>query len=417
MQLGDLTGSVYKESLNRGFRLTRRARDLKLPNRDEQFGGSFHEAERHLFHVAGQRENLLSLTHVDLKRFPPPEEALSAYTDAVNDRIDVFTSFQGDGYVRRALAPRISEFLGVDVDPETELAITAGTQSALFSVLSSLIQAGDTVLLPDPDYVSSERMIRFLGADIRYIPQLPSDAGTVLDLGEIEHGLKDGARMLVFSNPCNPTGAVYGQEFLAELAALVVRYDAYVLVDELYARLVYDAEFHHLISEPGIRERCITTLGTSKFESMSGYRVGTVVAPAHIIHELSDIVSITALRPSSYSERTLLGWMDSDRELMAERLRTFTRLRDMTVEHFSRFDFIDLAAPQGTAYAFPRFKDNGLNDYQVAEAIVEQAGLLVYPGLAFGPSGAGGFRLCFAQNENDLPDILDRVTSTLASLY
>jgi len=398
-------------------RLTRRARDIKLPNRDSDIGQSFHDAERKLFRTAGQRENLLSLTHVDLDRFPPPAEALDAYSEAVNDRINVFTSFQGDEYVRRALAPRISEFLGVDVNPETELAITAGTQSALFSVLASLIETGDTALLPDPDYVSSERMIRFLGADIRYIPQLSTDDGTVLDLGAIEQGFKDGARILVFSNPCNPTGAVYGREFLAELAALVVRYDAYVLVDELYARLVYDTELHHMITEPGMRERCITTLGTSKFESMSGYRVGTVVAPSDIIHEMTDIVSITALRPSSYSERTLLGWMDTDREMMAERLATFTKLRNMTVEHFAQFDFIDMATPQGTAYAFPHFKDNGLNDFQVAEAIVEQAGLLVYPGLCFGPSATGAFRLCFAQNENDLPDILDRVTTTLASLY
>ncbi len=166
-----------------------------------------------------------------------------------------------------------------------------------------------------------------------------------------------------------------------------------------------------------MRERCITTLGTSKFESMSGYRVGTVVAPADIISEIIDIISISALRPSSYSERTLLGWMDSDRQMMAERLATFTTLRNMTVEHFARFDFIDMATPQGTAYAFPRFRENGLNDFQVAEAIVEQAGLLVYPGLCFGPGSGGAFRLCFAQNENDLPDILERVTTTLASLY
>ncbi|WP_256468717.1 pyridoxal phosphate-dependent aminotransferase [Pseudarthrobacter sp. SSS035] len=194
------------------------------------------------------------------------------------------------------------------------------------------------------------------------------------------------------------------------------KYDAYVLVDELYSRLVFGDEFCHLAAQPDMRDHCITTLGTSKTESMSGFRVGCVVAPETLIAALPEVLEVTALRASSYAQYSLLDWLGPDESFIAERVTKLRELRDLTVSRLECVPGIDITSPGGTAYVFPRLRKPLGDDFEVAEVLVRDAGVLVYPGLSFGPSGSGGFRLCFAQADSVMPGILDRVATTLTRL-
>lgn len=391
---------------------------LAMVVRDAQLGRPMLAAERRLFERAGAREGLLSLTHADTNAFPPPATAGPRYADALAAGVTPFADFLGDTRVRAELAPRIAAYLGTEVDAATELAITAGTQNALFAILSVLVDRDDKVLVADPDYMTLEKTLRFFGADVRYLPARPvgGDGALEMSLADIEAGLQEGAKLLLFSNPCNPTGTVYGAAFLEQVAQLVLRYDAYVLVDELYSRLVFDDGFTHLASYPGMRERCITTLGTSKTESMSGFRVGCVVAPAPVLAVVPEVLEVSALRASSYAQHTLLDWLGPDDAFIGERVDVLRELRDLTVKRLQEVPGLELAVPDGTAYVFPRLHGHGLDDFEVAEALVADAGVLVYPGLCFGPSGEGGFRLCFGQDPAVLPAVLDRVVDALAKL-
>ncbi|MBU2696977.1 pyridoxal phosphate-dependent aminotransferase [Pimelobacter sp. 30-1] len=391
---------------------------LAMVVRDEQLGRPMLAAERRLFERAGRREGLVSLTHADTAVFPPPPTAGPRYADALAAGLNPFVDFLGDPEVRTALAPRLAAFLGAEVDPLTELALTAGTQNALFAILSVLVGPGDKVLIADPDYMTLEKTLRFLGADVVSVAARPAEGDGALEmsLADVEAGFRAGARLLLFSNPCNPTGTVYGPAFVAELARLAVEHDAYVLVDELYSRLVYDEGFPHLAAQPGMRERCVTTLGTSKTESMSGFRVGCVVGPAAVIAVLPEVLEVTALRASSYAQRTLLDWLGPDAAFIDERVAILRELRDLTVKRLREVPGLEVAEPGGTAYVFPRLSGHGLDDFAVAEALVEDAGVLVYPGLCFGPSGEGGFRLCFGQDPEALPGILDRTVAALTRL-
>ena len=397
-------------------RFTARAEQLLMKVHDRQLGESFHHRERRLFDRAAAREGLVSLTHADMHAFPPPESAELAHADAVHDAVNAFSGFLGDDQIRQMLAPRISEFLGVEVDAERELAITPGTQNALFSVLSLLVEPGKTVLLPDQEYMTLEKTIRYLGGDIAYVATRSTAGSLRMSLDDIRLGFEAGSRLLVFSHPCNPTGTVYDRYFIEGLARLVVEFDAYVLVDELYARLVFDVPFTHLAAQPSMKDRCITTLGTSKTESMSGYRVGCVVAPPEVIDSLFDVIEVTALRASMYSQFALRDWLADDQEFIDARVAQLRRLRDLTVDYLTGLPFIDLVVPDGTSYVFPRVLGTQYNDFDLAEELVERAGLLVYPGIAFGPAGIGSFRLCFAQDEDKYPDLLDRLGASLAEL-
>jgi aspartate/methionine/tyrosine aminotransferase len=392
-----------------------RLRRLAVPERAPLTGCSLAEAERR-YQIFAEGEDLLNLTYADTKRFPAPSWAAEDFLAAARGGGEAYTPYRGDLGVREAVAPSVSAFLGVEVDPATELALTPGTQAGLFEALTTIVEEGDRVLLVDPDYLCNERILRFLGAEVDHVPLRYGAEGAALDLEHVEQGLRGGARLLVFSHPNNPTGAVYDAATVDRLAALLVEHDALALVDQLYARLVFDrAAFHHLVARPGMKERCVTLLGPSKTESMSGYRIGVLAAPSAIVDAVEDLQAVTAIRAPAYAQHTLVRWLRDDHEFVAQRIADYQALRDRTAQRLGALDFVELHRPQGTAYVFPRVLGLG-SDHEVAEALLAEARVIINPGFQFGPRGVGSFRLCFAQDEQVWDRALERIVGALERL-
>lgn len=395
-----------------------RIRNLALAERDAQFGRSVRALERELEDLPYQGQ-LLDLTYADTHRFPPPAWVLPDFSAAARGGGMTYTPYRGDRTVRSAVAESVSAFLGVEVDPDTELILTPGTQAALFGALASLVEQGDTVALGDPDYISDERLIRFLGARAVQVPLAWDAAGAEpeLDLDVLEAAFLDGARTLLFSNPNNPTGAVLTAGNVRAIARLVVQHDVFVIVDELYSRLVYDGRaFTHLIAEEGMRERCVTLLGPSKTESMSGYRVGAAVAPREIVDRMEDLQGVSVLRAPAYAQHVMTRWLSDDHDFVAARIRDYQSLRDRTVETLNASGVVRVRPAQGTAYMFPDATAVGADTQAIALALKSKAGLLVNPGYQFGPRGHSHFRICFAQEERAWEAAMDRMVSTLRAL-
>jgi aspartate/methionine/tyrosine aminotransferase len=238
-----------------------------------------------------------------------------------------------------------------------------------------------------------------------------------LDFEALESAFRDGAKVLVFSNPNNPTGMVLPPTVIRRIAELVRIHNVMVVVDELYSRLLYDGTpFAHLIAEAGMRDRCITLLGPSKTESMSGYRVGVAVAPAEIVDRMEDLQGVSVLRAPAYAQHVLTRWLSDDLDFVATRVRDYQRLRDHTVETLNASGVIHVRPPAGTAYMFPDASAVGYDAQTIAKALKSQAGLLVNPGYQFGPGGEGHFRICFAQDEDVWDAAMDRMLATLRAL-
>ena len=261
-----------------------RIRQLELPGRVH--ASSARQADLQLLSAAPK--DFLDTTHFDTVRFPPPSWAVSAFKHATNDGSLAYTPYRGNAAVLNALGNSLSQFLEVPVDPELNIALTPGTQSGLFATMSSLVEEGDRIALVDPDYLFNARILEFLGADIGYVPLHRSSTAPRIDLDILEcEFAKRGARVLVFSNPNNPTGYVYPQHILEKISKLVLRYDVTVVVDSLYSRLIHKPhKYIHFCSLPHMKERVITLLGPSKTESLSGYRLGIVVGAEEIMHRI-----------------------------------------------------------------------------------------------------------------------------------
>jgi aspartate/methionine/tyrosine aminotransferase len=394
--------------------IAKRVHNLELPGRAGVAFASARAADRHILGRAPGP--FLDTTHFDTVRFPPPEWAHTVFAKAAADGSLAYTGYRGNRDVLEDVARNVSALLGCAIDPARELILTPGTQAGLFGALASLIDPGDEVVLFDPDYLFSERILRFLGATV-YPVSLTEGAALEPNLDELEAVLnRTRPKLLVFSHPNNPTGAVYSPTTLGRIAELAVKFDFMVLVDQLYCRLVYDVSYTHLIGFPGMRERTITLLGPSKTESLSGYRLGVVVAPDWVVAGIENIQSITSLRAPAYAQHVLSLWLDVDKQWLAHRMGEFRGLRDMTRDIVARIPWIKWTPQAGTAYAWLDVRALNLPDAIVARRIFKEAAVLVSPGYQFGAKGIGHLRLCYARDEGVWRAALDRITAVLERL-
>jgi aspartate/methionine/tyrosine aminotransferase len=361
----------------------------------------------------GASHGLIDTTHFDVTRFPPPDWALPAFVGAAESGAAAYTAYRGGPDVRGRCADAISALLDVDVDPERNLVLTTGTQGGLFAVLSALVDAGDRVALTDPEYLFAERILRFLGAEVVRIP-LSAGGEPGVDLQQLEDAAIGGIRLFLTSNPNNPTGTVYSDDTVKGISRLAAAHDFLVVVDELYCRLVYDeTPFTHLAAEPEMDTRTVTLLGGSKTESLTGYRVGAVVADAEIIDAVEQVIAFSALRAPAYSQHVLTGWLHEDDDFVRERVRQLRIMQRHAAGRLRSVPGISVEPGAGTAYLWPDVSGLGLTSLD-AGRLCYDAGVVVSPGYQFGPSGKTRFRMCFAQDEARLDAALDRITAALA---
>jgi aspartate/methionine/tyrosine aminotransferase len=392
---------------------SRRLLDTHFMDGAAEFPISGRQADLEL-RLDGASHGLIDTTHFDVTRFPPPDYALPAFVSAAGSGASAYTAYRGGPGIRDRCAKAICQLLAVSIDPERNLILTTGTQGGLFAVLSALVDAGDRVALTDPEYLFAERILRFLGAEVIRIPLQAGGGGPGVHLQLLEEAAAGGIRLFLTSKPNNPTGTVYSDETVQGIAGLAAAHDFLVVVDQLYCRLVYDeARFTHLAAEPGMDTRAVTLLGGSKTESLSGYRIGAVVASAEIIDSVEEVVAFSALRAPAYSQHVLSGWLHDDEAFVQDRVRQLRVLQRHAAERLRSIPGIGVEPGAGTAYLWPDVSGLGLTSLDAARLIYD-AGVVVSPGYQFGPSGKSRFRMCFAQDETRLDAALDRITAALA---
>ena len=394
-------------------KIPNRITQLEIPNSKGII--SARQADLKLLHLAPKE--YLDTTHFDTVRFPPPSWAREVFDSASKNGELAYTPYRGNSDVLEKLSESISKFMGTRISP-SNLILVPGTQAGLFTALSSIVERNDRVALMCPDYLFNARILKFLDANIGYVPIHDSSTNPRPDFSRLEKEFSEhGARVLVLSNPNNPTGFVYSEEQLTIIANLAEKYDVTVLIDSLYSRLLHNGHtYTHLASLPGMKERVITLLGPSKTESMSGYRLGVVVAPDYLMPRLENVLSVVSLRAPAYAQHLLSHWLYEDQEWLNNLLPTFTNLRDMTIKSFKRLPWLKLEPQQGTAYAWPDISALGMKDSDVAEHLLKEASVLVSPGYQFGNQGQGHFRVCYARDEKSWQIALDRMVEVLNNL-
>jgi aminotransferase len=362
---------------------------------------------RRFFDILATMDDVISLG-VGEPDFDTPSHIVDAGIASLRAGRTHYTSNYGTAGLRRALSSHLERRYGVSYDPGRELLITVGASEAVDLALRATCDPGDEVVLHEPSYVAYPPAITFAGGSVRYVSTRQED-DFALDPVAVEAAITPRTKALFLGYPCNPTGAVLPDDVQDELARIAVRHDLLVYSDEIYDRLAYGSYRHRAMSSrPDMRERTILMGGFSKAYAMTGWRVGYLAAPANILEGIVKVHQYGIMSaPTTAQDAALVALTAGEPDV--ERMRTeYDRRRRLVVDGLNRIGLTTFE-PRGAFYAFPRISSTGLDAETFAQRLLEEERVAVVPGNAFGPSGEGHVRMCYATAYEQLDEALVRI--------
>jgi aminotransferase len=362
---------------------------------------------RRFFDILATMTDVISLG-VGEPDFDTPRQIIEAGVESLREGRTHYTSNYGTIELRRALAAHLEGRYGVAYDPARELLITVGASEAVDLALRATCDPGDEVILHEPSYVAYVPAIVFAGGHAVHVPTRFED-DFALDPSAVEAAITPRTKALFLGYPCNPTGAVLPPEIQDELAAIAARHDLLVYSDEIYDRLAYGTYRHRAFSSlPGMRDRTILMGGFSKAYAMTGWRVGWLAAAAPILEGIVKVHQYGIMSaPTTAQDAALVALTDGEADVQ-RMLAEYDRRRRLVVDGFNALG-LDTFEPRGAFYAFPRITSTGLDSETFAQRLLEEERVAVIPGSAFGPSGEGHVRACYATSYEQLQDALARI--------
>ena len=314
--------------------------------------------------------------------------------------------------LREAVAEDFGRRRGVQIGPE-QVVIAPGTKPLLLLPMLALLQAGDEVIYPNPGFPSYEAAISLAGANPVPVPLVEED-GFDLDLAAFDAALTPRTRMILLNSPSNPTGGINSARTLAHVATVARRHDLWVLSDEIYTRLVYSGEAPSIVSLPGMTERTIIADGFSKTYAMTGWRLGFGIMPQPLAEKLGLLLTHSVGCTATFTQLAGLEAIQGPQEAVEAVVAEFRQRRDLIVSGLNAIPGIHCPTPSGAFYAFPNVQALGHSSEGLAGILLEEAGVAVLPGTAFGRNGAGYLRLSYANSMENIKKALERMSRVLA---
>lgn len=347
--------------------------------------------------------------------FDPPKELLDALAKAAYAGPHQYSITFGAQNFREALARKVAKTLGRNIDPNTELCVTCGGTEAMMAAMMTICNPGDKVMVFSPFYENYGADAILSGADPIYIPLVPPSYS--FDLGLIENGFRQGAKAIIICNPSNPCGKVFTREELIAIGDLALKYDAFVVTDEVYEHMVYAPYVHTaMASLPGMFEHTITCSSLSKTYSITGWRLGYVCGPAWVIEgtrKVHDFLTVGAAAPLQEAAAVGLNFQESYYE---ELLKIYTEKRDYFLAGLDRIG-LKHNIPQGTYFVMLDIQDfldlpqfRGFTDMEFCEWMIKNIGVAAVPGSSFFREPVNHLiRLHFARQQSTLEEALIRL--------
>ena len=357
-----------------------------------------------------------SVVHMEIGEpdFPTPANIVEAGKRALDEGWTHYGPAQGLPELREAIAAHISSTRGIRVGPE-HVCVTPGGKPIIFFPLLALLEPGDEVLYPNPGFPIYESMIRFLEAVPVPLPLVES-RGFSIDLDMLAQRLSPRTKMLILNSPQNPTGGVIPEADLRAIADLVRGRDLMILSDEIYSEILYGDRHSSITQFDGMLEKTILLHGFSKTYAMTGWRMGYGVMPEWLVPAISRLMVNSNSCTASFTQRAgieaLRGPQDAVRKMVAE----FRRRRDAIVAGLNQIPGIRCATPGGAFYAFPNITGTGMKSQELADHLLDEAGVAALSGTAFGSYGEGYLRFSYATSLANIEEALRRVDAAVRQL-
>ena len=361
---------------------------------------------------AGRRILHLEIGEPDFDSPPAAKAAAKAALDA--GRVH-YTSNYGEPDLLDAISEKLQRDNGLRYDPDGEVVVTTGGAEGLLDTTMAFVSPGDEVIIPEPAWPHYRACVRLAGGVPVAVPTRAAD-GHVPDPDAVARAVTARTCMLVVNSPNNPTGAVYPADVLARLGDVAERHGLVVLSDEMYERLVHRGTHTATAAVGSNRERTVTLNGFSKAYAMTGWRLGYLAAPRRLLEPIVRVHQFaTVCSPPFVQAGGVAAYRGDQRHALAMRDAFAARLA-IVADRLAGIDGLTLAEPAGAFYAFPKITAAGWTSAALASAMLEQGGVALVPGEAFGAAGAGHLRVSYAASEPDLHEAFDRIADVLMSV-
>src|SRR3989449_3269374 len=338
--------------------------------------------------------------------------------DAAKQALDAGATHYGPAAglpeLREAIAKHVAETRGIAVAPE-EVVVTPGAKPIMFFTIMAMIGEGDEVIHPNPGFPIYESVINFVGGVPVPIP-LREESGFGFDLDLFERRVSSKTKLIVINSPENPTGGVLDRAQLERIAAIAVARKIPVLTDEIYRQFLYEGEFASITNLPGMRDLTILLDGFSKSYAMTGWRLGYGVMPPPLAQPLARLMVNFNFCTALFAELAGIAALQGDQTPVTRMVAEFKRRRDLLVDGLNQLPGVNCARPRGAFYVFPNITGTRRPSADVAERLLNEAGVAALSGAAFGAHGEGYLRFSYAYSEANLRAALDSMRPIFESL-
>lgn len=356
-----------------------------------------------------------SIIHLEIGEpdFDTPAHIIEAACEALHSGWTHYGPSAGDPELREAIAEHMLKTRGLEVSAD-EVVVVPGAKPIIYWGITAVVNEGEEVIYPNPGFPIYESMINFVGAKPVPIP-LREQHEFRLDAEELKSLVTPKTRMIIINSPHNPTGGVLTKEDLEAIAEVAIANDIVVMSDEPYESVLYEGTHHSIAAIPGMKERTILIDGFSKAFAMTGWRLGYGVMPADLAAMVARLQTNCTSCTSAFTQRAgiaaLKGSMEPTRAMVAE----FKRRRDVIVEGLNSLPGVSCLSPHGAFYVFPNVTGTGVDCRTLAKRCLEEAGVAVLSGTAFGQYGEGYLRLSYANSVENIRQAIEQLREMLSA--
>ncbi len=357
------------------------------------------------------------IIHLELGQpdFPTPENVREVGIQAIRDGQTRYVASAGILRFREIIADYAGRQRGITIRPE-QVVVSPGTKPGLFFPPLALVAAGDEVIYPDPGFPTYSAVIKVTGG-VPVPVTLREENNFSFDLDAFDARISDRTKLIILNSPSNPTGGVIPYDDLKHIAEKAQKHNAWVLTDEIYARLVFDGQSVPYISAfDGMQERTVIVDGFSKTYAMPGWRLGYMIAPVALAERLELLITHSAGCTAAFTQIAGIEALTGPQEVVEDMLAEYQRRRDRVVELINAIPGVHTQTPRGAFYVFPNVKSFGLTSREIASRLLDEAGVAVLAGTDFGAGGEGYLRLAYATSMEKIEAGIARMAGFFASL-
>ena len=357
-----------------------------------------------------------SVIHLEIGEpdFDTPANVREAAKRALDDGWTHYGPPLGLPALREAIAADATARKGF-VASTDRVVVTPGAKPIMFYAIESLVEPGVEVIFPDPGFPIYESMTRFCGGTPVRLP-IRQEHDFRIDLDELERLITPRTRLLIINSPANPTGGVFTRADVERIGELALRHDLVVLADEIYGRIVYEGEHVSLASLPGLVEHTIVLDGFSKTYAMTGWRLGYAIVPEPLLLPFSRLIINSVSCTSSFSQLAAVEALTGPQDTVEAMVEEFRARRSLVVDGLNDIPGISTRLPAGAFYAFPDISGTGLDGSAFADRLLDETGVCVLAGTAFGQVGRDHIRISYANSRENLAEALRRIRDFVEDL-